>query len=82
MDYSVKDALIKSLVNALKPPKKLDQPKNVEKKETPDNDTGVLDFYVQQAAASKTIGILVYLSNEISEQFLSVRILEIYDKIV
>lgn len=30
MDYSVKDALIKGLVNILKPPKKLEQPKLVE----------------------------------------------------
>lgn len=30
MDYGVKDALIKSLVNVLKPPKKLEKPDNTD----------------------------------------------------
>lgn len=30
MDYSVKEALIKSLVNALRPPKKQDKPETVD----------------------------------------------------
>ena len=73
MNYNVKDALIKSLVHILKPPKKLEHIKNGEADGKTDSKTGVVDFYVQQAAAAKTIGILVYLSNEIAEQFLSVK---------
>ncbi|RNA14190.1 hypothetical protein BpHYR1_002495 [Brachionus plicatilis] len=74
MDYNVKDPLIKSLVYILKPPKKLDQIKTEEKDAKIEFETGVVDFYVQQAAAAKTIGILVYLSNEIAEQFLSLQV--------
>ena len=36
------------------------------------DNTGVLVIYVQQAAAAKTIGILVKLSTQIAELFLSV----------
>lgn len=82
MDYNVKDALIKSLVHILKPPKKLEQIKSSETDEKDDSKTGVVDFFVQQAAAAKTIGILVCLSNEIAEQFLSVRIFFIGKKII
>ncbi|CAF0829219.1 unnamed protein product [Brachionus calyciflorus] len=76
MDFGVKDALIKSLVNVLKPPKRLDQPaKNLEKKENLSNESGALDYHVQQAASAKAIGILVYISNEIAEQFLSLQVI-------
>ena len=37
------------------------------------DNAGVLVIYVQQAAAAKTIGILVKLSTQIAELFLSVR---------
>jgi len=66
MDYSVKDLILKSLVNVLKPPKKL------EKIESPEKNNETLVDYVQQAASAKTIGILVKLSNQIAEQLLSV----------
>ncbi len=66
MDYSVKDLILKSLVNVLKPPKKL------EKLESPEKNNEILVDYVQQAASAKTIGILVKLSNQIAEQLLSV----------
>ena len=36
------------------------------------DNAGVLVIYVQQAAAAKTIGILVKLSTQIAELFLSV----------
>ena len=39
------------------------------------DNSGVLVVYVQQAAAAKTIGILVKLSNQIAELFLSVRLI-------
>lgn len=74
MNYNVKDALIKSLVHILKPPKKLEHIKQEETNGKAELQTGVVDLYVQQAAAAKTIGILVFLSNEIAEQFLSVRL--------
>ena len=34
MDYGVKEAIIKSLVNALKPPKKIEKPDSEESKMT------------------------------------------------
>ena len=94
MDYNVKDTILKSLVNVLKPPKKLEKLENNDRNfrdsfvnfyinilnfnpkrfyfffQEKDNET-LVDF-VQQAASAKTIGILVKLSNQISEQFLSV----------
>lgn len=70
MDYNVKDTILKSLVNVLKPPKKLEKLENNDQK---DNET-LVDF-VQQAASAKTIGILVKLSNQISEQFLSLQVI-------
>lgn len=71
MDYSVKDVILKSLVTVLKPAKKIEKIEPIESKDKDENSNIVA--YIQQAAAAKSIGILTKLSNQISEQFLSVK---------
>jgi hypothetical protein len=95
MDYSVKDELLKQLVDSLRPVKRMDKPTTVieslflilksinihhfNPSGKEEIENSNLIIYVQQAAAAKTIGILARLSIQIAEQFLSVSAQKLFE---
>lgn len=74
MNYDVKDALIKSLVAVLKPPKKVENSSSEKPKNDSNESNSDLVYFVQQAAAAKTIGILTKTSFQIAELLLSLQV--------
>uniref|UniRef100_A0A8C8RZI7 Armadillo like helical domain containing 1 n=1 Tax=Pelusios castaneus TaxID=367368 RepID=A0A8C8RZI7_9SAUR len=74
MAYDVRSALLKSLVELLKPPRK--EPAKVKAVEDPAalHLPEALSVYIQQAAAAKTIGVLARDSAKLAEEMIQLRV--------
>lgn len=75
MDYEVGESLLSGLVALLRPAKEdiIQKPDLLEDAEVP-KINAPLPVFVQQAAASKTIGILARDSNELAEKLIQLRV--------